>query len=126
MTLACAATCPIGKLFQRPFIIVAGVCEAHPSVCLRGDEDEFLVRAAFSAHQRLVHLHKRAERFSLLPRQRGAQFVQPAPRCFVGTEPHDALQILGRDARSAGRNLEHRAEPHLERLSRSSPISCRR
>ena len=50
---------PSAKRFQRAFVIVLGVGEAHPSVGLGGHQNQLLVRAALSPDERLVDLHER-------------------------------------------------------------------
>src|SRR6185503_8545645 len=55
-------------------------------------------------------------RLTIGTHQRRSELVQPAPRRLVGAEAQDALQFLGRDAVAPRGDLEHRPEPHLERL----------
>ena len=108
----------VGEAFQRGRVIVLDVGEAHPSARLRGDQNQLLVRAAFSPDERLVDLHERAERLAVGANHRGAQLMQPRPRRAVGAEAEDALEIFGGDAGAAGADLEDRAEPDSERLVR--------
>ena len=63
-------------------------------------------------------LHERADRLTVRAHHRRAQLVQPGPGGLVGAEAHDALQVLARDARAARRDLEDRAERHLQGLAR--------
>jgi hypothetical protein len=49
----------IGEAFQRGRVIVLGVGEAHPSVCLCGHQNQLFVRADLAADEGLVHLHER-------------------------------------------------------------------
>src|SRR5215468_809458 len=107
----------VGEALDGARIIVLDVSEAHPSVRLGGHQNELLVRPALAADERLVDLNERAERLTVRAHHRGAQLVQPTPRRLVGAEAHDALQILTRNAGAACRDLEDRAEPHLERLA---------
>src|SRR4051812_46077326 len=60
----------------------------------------------------------RAERLAVGAHHRRAQLVQPRPRRLVGAKAHDALEILRRDPGAPRADLEHRTEPHLERLAR--------
>ena len=49
----------VGEALERGLIVGLGVGEAHAPVGLRRHQHQFLVRAAFSPDQRLVHLHER-------------------------------------------------------------------
>ena len=106
-----------GELPDGGFIIVFGVGEADPAVGCFGRDEDHRLSPARAADVSFIDLNVLAKRLALRSDQRDAQFVQPRPGRFVRTKPHDALQILGRNAIATRADLEHRSEPRLERFA---------